>query len=77
MILLKFKYVNWRGEDHEYLLKPEPESLTVHANKQSHWTISGRVIERDGKPHPHSDGIVRVRRTFELHKIRNLQEIER
>lgn len=74
MTLLTFDYVNWKGEDHNYVIEecrytpsyPSP----VH---EGHWVIHGDVVTRDGDTRP-TMGPTR-RRTFEILKMRNIKEI--
>src|SRR3954447_13974728 len=75
---LKFKYTNWRGDDHEYILEPEPESLAAHdypledGNYEFHWNLSGEVITRDGDPRDEM-GDTR-RRSFVIASMREIEE---
>lgn len=49
-MFLKFRYVNWRGNDHEYVIEPEPVlTLDRHNDEEGpFWQIHGDVVTRDG-----------------------------
>ena len=76
---LKFKYVNWRGDDHEYVIEVEAvaygkyDSAGADRGNPENWVIHGMVITRDGSSRPDM-GPTR-RRTFLLNKIRNPEEV--
>jgi hypothetical protein len=72
---LKFKYKNWRGEHHTYIIDPEPGSLVFKAPgsgvDETSWTISGRCLMRDGEQRADWP-----RRTFKLSGMRDIEQIE-
>lgn len=71
---LKFRYVNWRGDDHEYVIeKPELHPTHKARGDGTYWMISGQVVTRDGADRPEM-GDSR-RRTFELVKMREIEEV--
>ena len=87
-MLLRFKYVNWRDEDHEYVIEiPSPSDQVAQPRVQwglhprageqvthdAYWMVSGQVVTRDGDPRPDM-GPTR-RRSFELVRMRDIEEI--
>lgn len=78
--LLAFDYVNWRGDDHHYLIEPEgPPSFELGPFVEGRpvyraWCVSGSVIERDGVTRSAAGT---NRRTFAVDKMRDVQEVER
>jgi len=78
---LKFRYVNWRGDDHEYVIEVEAVAFgkydsagagpTVHTGN---WVIHGAVLTRDGDTRPDLGN--NRRRTFLISKIRNPEEVK-
>jgi len=69
---IRFDYVNHRGEDHNYVMTPEPR-LTYEAAGAAEplgWKISGHVISRDGVNRP-------GRRTFMLTGMRNIEAVNK
>lgn len=74
-MLLKFRYVNWRGDDHEYVIEPKLDDRAAISYRDGHWCLSGMVVTRDGDPRP-GMGPTR-RRTFEIAKMRDIEEVER
>jgi hypothetical protein len=75
MMLLKFRYTNWRGEDHEYVIEPRLGDRAAITHREGHWCLSGMVVTRDGDPRPDMDPT--RRRTFVLVGIRDLEEVPR
>lgn len=69
---IKFTYTNWHGDEHEYVVVPEPAlTFGAYANRDPlSWLISGHVISRDGEPRP-------GRRTFRLVGMSNIKAGER
>jgi hypothetical protein len=72
--LLKFKYINHRGEDHEYILEPTDFLfIGIFSSKNPEregWSIIGKVIKRD-------DQYRGVIRSFAITKMRDIEELER
>lgn len=79
---VKFRYVNWNGDPHEYIIKvlsvefgpyddgggtPRPVSMYG-------WVLHGDVVTRDGDPRPEM-GPTR-RRTFLIRKIHEMELID-
>lgn len=77
---LKFRYNNWRGDDHEYVIDVESVEFgpydkgggTPRPREQWAWVIHGDVVSRDGDTRPDM-GPTR-RRTF---LITDIEELER
>lgn len=73
MNLLKFEYINWRGEHHTYLVDVEgfeygPYEAGGHSRDGSkRFVMHAHVIERDGAARP-------GRRTFLLTGLMNVEE---
>lgn len=73
---LRFKYINWRGDDHEYVIEPIDGSLVFlppNDDRPPAWAISGDLVTRDGNTRPEL-GDSR-RRTFVLRAMRDIEEI--
>ena len=65
---IRFKYKNWKGIEHEYVMTPEP-GLTYGSygdEEAMTWLISGWVVSRDGVLRP-------GRRTFKLVEMRDME----
>lgn len=64
---IRFRYTNWKGEEHIYQMMPESSlSFGDYANQgELTWLISGHVTHRDGEPRP-------GRRTFKLTGLRDV-----
>ena len=78
--LLRFRYKNWKGNDHEYVIEPEKiefghYSAMGAAMGETNWVLHGMVVTRDGDLRP--DMEPSRRRTFLLTQIREPEEIER
>jgi hypothetical protein len=67
---LKFRYRNWRGVEHEYVI--EPESVTF-GTPDHRWYLNGEVVTRDGDPRPEM-GPTR-RRSFHLAELCDVEEL--
>lgn len=77
---LKFTYLNWKGDEHEYVIAPDGVGVNIeyhdhHAqgNYESHWLISGLLVTRDGDPR-HEMG--NRRRSFVLTRMKSVEEVE-
>ena len=72
--LLKFRYKNWRGDDHEYVIKIDKDAPMKYSNGgngvNSGWQISGDCIERDGALREGTP-----RRSFRLLDMRDVEEV--
>lgn len=80
--LLKFIYVNWSGEEHEYVIEPEsleykdihyihPKTGEYHGE---HHVIHGMVVTRDGDPRPEMGD--NRRRSFIVAKMQVIREVD-
>lgn len=72
---IKFTYVNWRGDEHEYVIKLESleyghygEHGSTGSVGEMNWVLHGHVVTRDGDPRP---DMGTRRRTFLLNKIQD------
>lgn len=76
---IKFKYTNWKGDDHEYVIQVESveyghyDGSGINADVRN-WVLHGDVITRDGDSR---DDMGTRRRTFLIEKIRDPEEILR
>ena len=76
MTHLKFRYINHRGEDHEYVVRPFVVNSVVFTRckcfaddpEREAWALRAHVVQRDGRPRPGD-------RTFALIKMRNIEEV--
>lgn len=66
----RFWYVNWRGDDHEYVISVEGIELTSTPSEYAGWTVHGDVLYRDGQARDDTP-----RRSFLLEKIRDLEVV--
>lgn len=79
--MLRFRYKNWKGNDHEYVIDPEKIEYGRYSaqgaaiDDETNWVLHGFVVTRDGDLRPDM-GPTR-RRTFLLCQIRDLEEVER
>lgn len=78
MLALKFDYVNWRGERHEYIIVPQGEPITEQYTRQGQGDtktlyLHGQLITRDGDPRIEL-GPSR-RRSFEISRLENLEVV--
>lgn len=74
MRYLLFHYINWKGEDHTYLVNPvtvkySRQLVTPGGDEEFHWYLNCNVIERDGEKRPGP-------RSFILVKMRDVQEVK-
>lgn len=77
--LLKFRYTNWKGEEHEYVIEPEGISYSDYppGEEPKRWQLHGMVVTRDGDPRPqlsHHPG--ERRRSFLLVGLRDVEEVQ-
>ena len=69
---LRFRYWNWHGDDHQYVITPESMQLGsydiggTHEGKPLNFVMHGTVETRDMRPHP-------GRRTFIVAKMREIE----
>lgn len=75
MILLKFKYINHKGDDHEYVIEPTGVEFFAPSDPYAgsyaeHWVLSGNTLERDGKAR------MVGRRSFKLTELRDVEQVE-
>lgn len=79
--LVRFVYINWRDEQHTYVVKPESIEFGPHdqhgsgarAEEDYNWVFHGEVVTRDGDTRP---GMGTRRRTFLLDGMLNLEILE-
>lgn len=86
--ILKFRYVNWRGVDHEYVVNfghpdtdctleltemGDPENEGQDTERSVHLLLSGCVISRDDDPRPDMDHV--RRRSFIVSRMRNIEPV--
>ena len=68
--LMRFEYTNWRGEDHEYVVRPESLDCVNYMHGKDKelmvWVMHAWVITRDKESRP-------GRRTFILNGLRNVE----
>lgn len=64
-LLLKFRYINWEGDEHEYIVDPQE---ILSAGQQ--FVIHATCLYRDGQKR---DG--ELHRTFYLLGMKNLEEV--
>lgn len=71
---VEFDYVNWRGQDHHYVIVTESFVFGMYGEGViPEWHLNGNVVTRDGDIRPEM-GPTR-RRSFLLHKMRNLRSV--
>lgn len=70
--LLRFYYVNWKDEDHEYVIEPTGAGIAVDDYNFGRPVLHGNVVFKDGKPPDRQP----TRRTFVLVKMRNVREVD-
>lgn len=80
---LKFQYVNWRGDEHEYVIRPQnivfaryPATDEGEEEEQEHWVLNGWIVTRDGDPRSELELEGERRRSFILTEIRGLVEVQ-
>lgn len=74
---LKFKYRNWKGDEHVYVIEPtgaECATLERAEVRERVPVLHGNVVTRDGDPRPEM-GPIRCR-TFRLAELREVEEVE-
>jgi hypothetical protein len=76
--VIKFRYTNWRGVEHIYVIQPESIEFGPYDNDGrkegglKHWVLHGNVVTRDGDPRPEMNP---RRRTFLLVDIFDMEEV--
>lgn len=77
--LLKFRYTNWRGDEHTYVIDVEQLKVGLYRRSSTEvgpsWLLHGYVVTRDGDPRP--DMGSNRRRTFLLSGIKDIEEVAR
>jgi hypothetical protein len=75
--LVKFRYQNWHGDTHWYVVKPESIEFGVpgdpHSGNEREWLFHGETVTRDGDTRPDMGA---RRRTFLLYGIERLEILE-
>lgn len=72
---LSFRYENWRGGEHLYVVIPESiqfreiETSYYSRSLELHWVLHAFVFSRDGK-------LRRGRRSFILSNLKEITEVE-
>lgn len=66
-VYLRFRYVNHRGDEHEYVV--QPQNLT---RPDVWWSIDADVVTRDGDPR---EELGDRRRTFRIDKMRDVESV--
>jgi len=71
---LQFTYTNRRGEEHVYLVEPYDLQWTTvmmmeEGQPERHWVINAKVLTRDGE-------VRKVRRTFIITRVRDVEEVD-
>jgi hypothetical protein len=79
ILAVRFRYQNWRGEDHEYIVYPESFEFGPYDESGKHgninpedktWVFHGNVLSRDGEQR-----VETPRRTFLLSKMREVERV--
>lgn len=68
---LKFQYLNWRGNEHKYVV--DVEELTWGA-PENRWYLSGQVVTRDGDSREEMGP--NRRRSFHVEKVLHPEVVE-
>jgi hypothetical protein len=79
MVLLKFRYKNHRGDEHEYIIRPE----RLHFDRcgcgpnpdELNWLISGWIVSRDGDRRQELILPQDRRRSFVLYNMKCIDEV--
>lgn len=77
MRFLRFRYTNWNGEDHEYIVRPTRADLQTLQNAQEDGPVPclhANILLRDGDPRYEMLGS--RRRSFRIASMTELEEIE-
>jgi hypothetical protein len=80
--LLRFRYVNWKGVDYEYVVDPEgfqfgpfeKGGINSLPDAEHVWVMHGHVVTRNGDPR---EDLQTRRRTFILADMRGIGEVPR
>lgn len=77
-MILNFDYVNWRGEDHNYVVDfAAGHNPGITQGSGDRVTLSGQVLLRDDKVRTELIGTVHAtaapRRSFDIEKMRNVR----
>lgn len=78
---IEFDYVNWRGDDHRYVITVESFEFRPYLDSHQpdpagtpQWVVHGHVITRDGDTRPELAGHPgNRRRTFLMSIMRNVE----
>lgn len=77
---IEFDYVNWRGDDHRYVLAVESFEFRsygqagIDPSAEPQWVLHGHIVSRDGDTRPElADHPGNRRRTFLMSIMRNVE----
>jgi hypothetical protein len=70
---LKFRYTNWRGDDHVYVVEPTGAGTGIDDYNRDRPVIHAEVVTRDGDPRPEMGD--NRRRTFVIAEMRDIEEV--
>lgn len=73
MELLLFKYKNWHGDDHEYLVIPDDISVGVTDYDRGELVLNAIFLNRDGDVR---EDVIERRRTFVVKDISELRKVD-
>lgn len=76
MKALWFRYVNHRGDDHEYVVIPTGAGHSRADGNEARCVLRGLVVNRDGSEHPAQIGSNLPARSFLLTDIKMIGEVE-
>lgn len=75
--LIQFKYRNWRGQEHTYLVLPTTLRYSLNPMPQEspleqewHWYLNAEVIQRDGEDRSGA-------RSFIIQNMQDVEEVAR
>jgi len=70
---LKFRYKNWRGVDHEYVVELTGAGVGVDDYNRDRPVVHAEVVTRDGDRRPEIGQ--NRRRTFVISEMRDMEEV--
>lgn len=86
LAVIQFRYINWRGEEHIYVIDVESIEFAPYGpatdvdDIKPQWVMNGHVVTRDGKPrgpthHDRNKERQANRRTFLIEKMEDVVEV--